>query len=111
MKAHKLLPRDFRSGAVHLPGFRVSRLLGRNKLEAAELSSTSSPKEVKKLKLDALFTLIGKEPAGVPAGWLRKPAGFYEAGDYAAGIYRQVAVAGGDGIRAAMRCIRYLEEL
>lgn len=112
LKAHKLLLERFsRSGAVHLPGFRISRLLGKNKLEEAELVSTSSPRTVKKLKLDALFTLIGKEPAAVPAGWLRKPAGFYEAGDYAAGIYRQVAVAGGDGIRAAMRCIRYLEEL
>ncbi len=110
LKAHKLLlERFFRSGAVHLPGFRVSRLLGKNKLEAAELISTASPREVKKLKVDALFTLIGKEPADVPAGWLRKPAGFYEAGDFAAGIFRQVAVAGGDGIRAAMRCIKYLE--
>lgn len=112
LKAHKLLLERFsRSGAVHLPGFRVSRLLGGNKLEAAELVSTSSPRTVKKIKLDELFILIGKEPAGIPAGWLRKPAGFYEAGDCAAGIYRQVAVAGGDGIRAAMRCIRYLEEL
>lgn len=110
LKAHKLLlERFFRSGAVQLPGFRVSRLLGKNKLEAAELISTASPREVKKLKVDALFTLIGKEPADVPAGWLRKPAGFYEAGDFAAGIFRQVAVAGGDGIRAAMRCIKYLE--
>ena len=112
LKAHKLLLERFsRSGAVHLPGFRVSRLLGKGRLESAELVSTAAPREVKKIKLDALFTLIGKEPAGVPAGWLRKPAGFYEAGDCAAGIFRQVAVAGGDGIRAAMRCIRYLEEL
>lgn len=112
LKAHRLLVERFsRSGAVSLRGFRVSRLLGKNKLEGAELISTSGPREVKKLKLDALFTLIGKESAGVPAGWLRKPAGFYEAGDYAAGIFRQVAVAGGDGIRAAMRCIRYLEGL
>ena len=112
LKAHKLLLERFsRSGAVHLPGFRVSRLLGKGRLESAELVSTAAPREVKKIKVDALFTLIGKEPAGVPAGWLRKPAGFYEAGDCAAGIFRQVAVAGGDGIRAAMRCIRYLEEL
>lgn len=112
LKAHKLLLERFSgSGAVLLPGFRVSRLLGEKKLEAVELVSVSGPREVKKLKVDALFTLIGKEPAEVPAGWLRKPAGFYEAGDFAAGIFRQVAVAGGDGIRAAMRCIRYLEGL
>jgi len=112
LKAHKLLLERFsRSGAVTLPGFRVSRLLGKKKLEAVELISVSGPREVKKIKADALFTLIGKEPAEVPAGWLRKPAGFYEAGDFSAGIFRQVAVAGGDGIRAAMRCIRYLEGL
>ena len=110
LKAHRLLLERFsRSGAVTMPGFRVSRLLGKSRLEAVELIPVSGPTEVKELKVDALFTLIGKEPAGVPAGWLRKPAGFYEAGDCAAGIFRQVAVAGGDGIRAAMRCIRYLE--
>ncbi|MBI4803394.1 MAG: FAD-dependent oxidoreductase [Elusimicrobia bacterium] len=64
-----------------------------------------------KLKVDVLFTLIGKEPVRIPAVWQRKPAGFFEAGDAAAGIFRQVAVAGGDGIRAAMRCISYLEGL
>lgn len=112
LHAHKLLLERFsRSGAVTVPGYRVSRLLGGKKLEAVELVPVSGRGQVKKLKVDALFTLIGKEPPGLPAGWLRKPAGFYEAGDYTAGIFRQVAVAGGDGIRAAMRCIRYLEGL
>lgn len=112
LKAHRLLlERLSRSGVVRLPGFRVSRLLGGRRLEAVELISASGPREVKKLKAEALFTLIGKEPRRVPAGWRRKPAGFFEAGDCAAGIFRQVAVAGGDGIRAAMRCLGYLEGL
>ncbi len=112
LKAHKLLLERFsRSSAAAVPGYRVNRLLGKNKLEALELISVSGPREVKKIKVDALFTLIGKEPAEVPAGWRRKPAGFYEAGDFSVGIFRQVAVAGGDGIRAAMRCIRYLEAM
>jgi thioredoxin reductase (NADPH) len=110
LKAHKLLlARLSRSGAVRLPGFSVSRLLGKSRLETVELISVSGPRQVKKLEVSALFTLIGKEPHGIPAAWRRKPAGFFEAGDCAAGIFRQVAVAGGDGIRAAMRCIRYLE--
>ncbi len=112
LKAHKLLLDRFsRSSAAAVPCYRVNRLLGKNKLEALELISVSGPRQVKKIKVDALFTLIGKEPTEVPAGWRRKPAGFYEAGDFSAGIFRQVAVAGGDGIRAAMRCIRYLEDL
>ncbi len=112
LKAHKLLLERFsRSGAVTLPGYRVSRLLGKKKLEAVELVPVSGRGEVKKLKAGALFSLVGKEPGEVPAGWLLKPEGFYEAGDFSAGIFRQVAVAGGDGIRAAMRSIRYLEGL
>jgi len=112
LKTHRLLlERLSRSGVVRIPGFRVSGLLGRRRLEAVELTPSSGREEVKKLKVDALFTLIGKEPVRVPAAWRRKPAGFFEAGDAAAGIFRQVAVAGGDGIRAAMRAVRYLEGL
>lgn len=112
LKAHRLLlERLSRSGVVRIPGFRVSRLFGGRRLEGVELSPAAGRREPVKLKADALFTLIGKEPVRAPAVWRRKPAGFFEAGDAAAGIFRQVAVAGGDGIRAAMRCIRYLEGL
>lgn len=112
LKAHKLLRGRFsNSGALWLPGFRVVRLLGGSRLEAAELETVTGRREKVKLELDALFVLVGKEPRQVPAAWARPPAGFFEAGDAASGIFRQVAVAGGDGIRAAMRCVRYLEEL
>ncbi|OGR71975.1 MAG: hypothetical protein A2089_12240 [Elusimicrobia bacterium GWD2_63_28] len=112
LKAHKLLRERFcNSGALWLPGFRVASLLGGGRLKAAELETVAGSREKVKLELDALFVLVGKEPRKVPAAWARPPAGFFEAGDAASGIYRQVAVAGGDGIRAAMRCVRYLEEL
>ncbi|OIO04971.1 MAG: hypothetical protein COX65_08170 [Elusimicrobia bacterium CG_4_10_14_0_2_um_filter_56_8] len=112
LKAHNLLlERLAGSGVVRLPGFRVSKIVGGKKLEAVELKPAAGRGQTKKIKTDALFTLIGKEPPGVPAAWLSKPAGFFEAGDCCSGRFRQVAVAGGDGIRAAMRCMIYLEDL
>lgn len=108
LKGHRLLKERFRaSGALWLPGFTVRRLTGGKKLEAAELLAASGENLV--LPLDALFVLAGKEPRPVPAGWRRPPAGFFSAGDAASGIFRQVAVACGDGVRAAMRCMIYLE--
>lgn len=108
LKAHGLLKERFRnSGALWLPGFTVGRLDGGGKLEAAVLRAATG--EALVLPLDALFVLVGKEPRRVPAEWRRAPAGFFAAGDAAAGICRQVAVAGGDGVRAAMRCLKYLE--
>lgn len=112
LKAHRLLRERFsKSGALWLPGFRIARLLGAGRLKGAELETVAGRRERLTLPLDALFVLAGKEPRPAPAAWRRPPAGFFTAGDAAAGIFRQVAVAGGDGLRAAMRCIRYLEGL
>lgn len=111
LKAHRLLlERLSRSTAELLPGFTVSRFCGGKRLEFIELLPESGG-PARRLKADAAFTLIGKTPRRVPAGWRREPAGFFVAGDADGGIFRQVAVAGGDGVRAAMRAIRYLEAM
>jgi thioredoxin reductase len=110
IKAHRLLlERLSKSPAELVAGFAVSRFLGGQRLEGLELLPASGGGPVRRLKAGAAFTLIGKTPRPVPARWRKEPAGFFAAGDADGGIYRQVAVAGGDGIRAAMRAIRYLE--
>lgn len=61
----------------------------------------------RRLEVSALFVLIGKRPAAeLPAEPL--PPGLFIAGD-AGGGSRQIAIAAGDGMRAAMECERYLE--
>jgi thioredoxin reductase (NADPH) len=110
LKAHRLLlARLAKSGVEHLPGFRVSYFFGGNRLEGAELLPAAGRGAPRRFRAGAAFILIGKEPRPAPARWRKPPPGFFLAGDAAGEIYRQVAVAGGDGIRAAMRAIEYLE--
>lgn len=105
LKAHRLLLERLRkAGVERLSGLRVSRM----KAGALELRPAGGG-PARELRADAAFVLIGKEPRRVPAAWRAAPAGFFTAGDANGGIFRQVAVAGGDGVRAAMRAINYLE--
>lgn len=104
LKAHRLLLERLRAaGAEHLPGREVTKIGPRGPL------LRGADGEDLELRADAVFVLIGKEPRRVPAAWRAAPAGFFAAGDAACGLYRQVAVAAGDGVRAAMSAIRYLE--
>lgn len=105
VKAHRLLLRRLdAAGVERLPGFEAARI----KPGALELRAARGA-ESRELRVDAVFVLVGKEPRRAPAGWRRAPAGFFTAGDANGEIFRQVAVAGGDGIRAAMRAINFLE--
>lgn len=109
LKAHPLLlERLAASGAQQLPGWKVSKITGGKAAQAVELRPAAGG-PARLLGADAVFVLVGKEPRRVPARWRRRPAGFFIAGDAAGGIYRQIAVAGGDGLRAAMAALRYLE--
>lgn len=109
LKAHSLLlHRLAASGVELLTGLKVSRIIGGKRAQAVELSPVAGG-AARALGAAAVFTLIGKEPRQVPARWRRAPAGFFIAGDAAGEIYRQVAVAGGSGVRAAMGAISYLE--
>lgn len=105
LKAHRLLlERLKRSGVYWWPGLEASELTA----EGLILRDAEDGFPVR-LKADEVFVLIGKEPRRPPAAWKRAPEGFFTAGDAKGGIYRQVAVASGDGIRSAMKVIRYLE--
>lgn len=109
LKAHPLLLERLKaSGAQRLPGWKVSRITGGKTARDVELRPAAGG-PARLLRTDAVFVLVGKEPRRVPARWRKRPAGFFTAGDAAGGIYRQIAVAGGDGLRAAMAAIRYLE--
>lgn len=109
-RAHRLLLRRLAKSKVRLmPGLEVKRVCGGRRL-TLELKPGSGGRSRSKLEVAALFVLIGKDPRRAPAVWRRGPSGFFEAGDAASGMFRQVAVAGGDGVRAAMRCAAYLEK-
>lgn len=110
LKAHRLLlERLAASGAERLAGWKVSKITGGRTARALELRPAAGGPP-RRLGADAVFVLIGKEPRRAPARWRGRPAGFFIAGDAAGGIHRQVAVAGGDGLRAAMDAIVYLED-
>ena len=65
---------------------------------------------VMRLEAEALFVLVGRRPAQLPFPPGRLPRGFFVAGDAEGEVYRQVAIASGSGMRAAMRCIEFLED-
>lgn len=111
LRAHRLLQERFsrRPNVEWLAGYEVARVSGGRTLRSIRLSPSDGRGAAKELTLDALFVLAGKEPVKAPAGWRSRPAGFFRAGDASGEIFRQIAVAGGEGMRAAMRCIRYLE--
>ena len=108
IKAHRFLTgRLAASGRiVKVLNAEVCRLVGKKRLEAVEIRGRVGRAW---LKVDALFVLAGKVPPRLPGAARRHPAGFFTAGDARGGPFRQVAIASGDGMKAAMRCIRFLE--
>lgn len=108
LKAHRLLLRRLRLAprVLKVLGATVCGLRGRRRLEAVDVVGLQGRL---RLDLDALFVLVGKSPAALPFPAGRVPRGFFVAGDAAGEAFRQVAVASGEGIKAAMRCIAFLE--
>ncbi len=109
IKAHRLLCRRLGETAriVLILGATICRLQGRRRLEALEIAGRDGSL---RLAADALFVLVGKVPAALPFSAGRLPPGFFVAGDASGDADRQVAVAAGSGIKAAMRCIDFLED-
>ena len=108
LKAHRLLLRRLRGAArvVTVLGASVRRLRGRRRLEAIDVAGRLGRL---RLETDALFVLVGKRPARLPFPAGRLPRGFWVAGDASGRSCRQVAVAAGEGMEAAARCIELLE--
>jgi thioredoxin reductase (NADPH) len=111
IKAHPLLKKRMASCAnlVHVPGMVVERLEGRNILERIRIRDTAKDLSGN-LELSGIFVLIGKrqDTALRPKASERAP-GYFIAGDASGTLCRQVVVAAGRGMEAAMDCIRYLE--
>ncbi|MDD5657716.1 MAG: FAD-dependent oxidoreductase [Elusimicrobia bacterium] len=106
LKAHRLLLRRLAfSRVTTILGARVAALEGKKRLKAVLLTGERGRL---RLAVDALFVLIGKRGAVSPFPG-RPPAGFFTAGDAQGGAFRQIAVASGSGIKAAMRAIAFLE--
>jgi len=108
VKAHRLLVRRLRNSAriIRILGAAVGGLRGGRRLEAVEVVSRRGRL---RLEVDALFVLVGKVPAALPFPARRPPPGFFAAGDAVAGPHRQVAIAAGSGMQAAMDAAAFLE--
>jgi len=103
---------------------QVVELVGTDKLESVKLANTQT-QEVSTLTLDGLFVAIGHIPntnflQGLLTtdenGYLipkvrtmSEIEGIFIAGDIEDKIYRQAITAAGDGCKAAIDCIRWLE--
>ncbi len=101
LKAHRLLlARLAARPNVEVRRERVLRVVGRERVTALVLSGGE------RLKVSAAFVLIGAQASP----WARFAArpGVFVAGDARGGLERQVAVAAGDGMAAAMRAQRWL---
>jgi thioredoxin reductase (NADPH) len=109
LKAHRLLLRRLRGAAriVTMRGTNVRRLHGQRRLEALDVAGRHGQL---RLETDALFVLVGKKPVRLPFPTGRLPRGFFVAGDASGQTSRQVAVAAGAGMQAAVRCIELIEQ-
>lgn len=103
LKAHRLLlSRLAARPNVAVRRGRVLRVEGRGRVSGLVLSGGE------RLKASAVFVLIGAQ-ASPWARYASRP-GVFVAGDARGGLERQVAVAAGDGMAAAMRAMRWLRE-
>lgn len=81
----------------------------RGPLRGIEISNLKNGAR-RRLKVTGLFVLIGKQ-ADVRLAAKSRRAGLFTAGDGRPGNFRQVSIAAGDAIRAAMECERHLLNL
>lgn len=107
LKAHRLLLSRLAAlpNAEVLRG-RVVRVEGRERVEALVLREGRD--EAFRLPVSAVFVLIGAEAS--PWARLGGRPGVFVAGDASGRVERQVAVAAGDGMAAAVRALRWFRE-
>lgn len=107
LSAHRLLlSRLAAAPNVEVRRARVVRVEGRSRVSAIALRDERG--ERARLPVSAVFVLIG---AGA-SPWARLDGrpGVFVAGDARGDVERQVAVASGDGMAAAVRVLRWLRE-
>lgn len=107
LRAHRLLLArlDARPNVEILRG-RVARIEGRSRVESIAVRGGDG--RIRRLPVSAAFVLIGAEASP----WARRAAaaGVFLAGDARGAVERQVTVAAGDGMAAAVRALRWLQE-
>ncbi|MEK7232783.1 MAG: NAD(P)/FAD-dependent oxidoreductase [Elusimicrobiota bacterium] len=107
LSAHRLLlSRLAALPNVEILRGRVIRVEGRSRVSALVLRGARGARA--RLPVAAVFVLIGARASA----WsrLRGRPGVFVAGDARGGVERQVAVAAGDGMAAAVRALRWLRE-
>jgi thioredoxin reductase (NADPH) len=107
LRAHRLLTARLAACPnVEIMSGRVARIEGRDRVEA--LVFRGGDGRILRLPVSAVFVLIGAEASP----WARRApaAGVFLAGDARGTVERQVAVAAGDGMAAAVRALRWLQE-
>ncbi|MDD5304814.1 MAG: NAD(P)/FAD-dependent oxidoreductase, partial [Elusimicrobia bacterium] len=107
LSAHRLLlSRLAALPNVEIRRGRVVRVEGRERVSAIVLRDDSGARA--RLPVAAVFVLIGAQASAWAS--LDKHPGVFVAGDARGGIERQVAVASGDGMAAAVRALRWFRE-
>jgi thioredoxin reductase len=107
LRAHRLLmTRLADCPNVEILSGVVARIEGRSRVES--LIVLDGDGRTRRLRLSAVFVLIGAEASP----WARRAraAGVFLAGDARGAVERQVTVAAGDGMAAAVRALRWLQE-
>ncbi|MFI5349497.1 MAG: NAD(P)/FAD-dependent oxidoreductase [Elusimicrobiota bacterium] len=105
LRAHRLLlERLAACPNVEILEGRIARVEGRARVES--LAVRGGDGRIRFLPVSALFVLIGAEASP----WARRAAepGVFLAGDARGCVERQVTVAAGDGMGAAVRALRWL---
>jgi thioredoxin reductase len=107
LSAHRLLlSRLAALPNVEVRCARVVRVEGRSCVSALVLRDGRAASE--RLCVSAVFVLIGAEAS--PWARLDGRPGVFVAGDARGAVERQVAVAAGDGMAAAVRALRWFRE-
>jgi thioredoxin reductase (NADPH) len=107
LRAHRLLlTRLAACSNVEILAGRVERIEGRDRVESLAVHGEDG--RMSRLPLSAVFVLIGAEASP----WARRAhvEGVFLAGDARGSVERQVTVAAGDGMAAAVRALRWLQE-
>ncbi len=99
---------DSNPGIVMIAQSVVKAVRGRGRVESIVIHNEATGRK-SQIHADALFVLIGQVPDLTLVKGMEDKQGLYLAGD-ARGIARQVIIASGDGVRAAMLAENFLSK-